>query len=206
LDKREELKLRELIRKELEARHAVEGLDGESGERRATGGMSEERRRMIEEEVAAFHRKRGDTRQYVNDEGDVEWLTEAEIIEREKQLPVDIEELEIGQRKVRNRVVLLSLLLFAGLALMFVSLREETGSVQVICNIPQATIYLNGAPTEYTTDRKLEGLTPGSHIISVAKLGYLVKGERSQRIMISASSPEIVVFRLEPRNEQNIRG
>ncbi|MFH1852034.1 MAG: hypothetical protein ABIA75_06780 [Candidatus Neomarinimicrobiota bacterium] len=199
MDKKEEARLRELIRKELENREALKGLADAADERDyVPGGMSEERARIIEEEIRKFHTERGKAREYVNDEGDVEWLTEAEILERGKQLPVDMEELEIGQKHVRNRVMMLSLLLFVALVLMFVALREKTGSVQVICNVPKATIYLNGSATEYLSDYTLKGLPGGSHLISVFRPGYVANGAANARVRIVPGSEEIVILKLKP--------
>jgi hypothetical protein len=205
MDKQEEARLRELIRKELENRTAIKASEAPRDGVR-TSGLSEERQRIIADEIREFHRRRGGAQEYVNEEGNVEWLTEEEIVERDKQLPVDMEELEVGQRDVRNRIVLLSVLLFAGLALMFVSLREETGSVQVICNVPRATIHLDGSPTEYLTDFTLKGLPAGAHLISVSKTGYVAYGERSARIDLSEDEQEVVVLRLEPKSPRWIHG
>ncbi len=203
MDKKEELKLRDLIRKELESRAEMKSSAEDSdGERYIPGGMSEERERIIEEEIRAFHLERGNAKEFVNEEGDVEWLTEAEIMEREKQLPVDMEELEVGQKHVLNRVLILSLLLFAGLVLLFVALRERTGSVQVICNIPRATIHLNGSPTEYLSDYTLKGLPGGSHLVSVSKFGYTAEGAKNAKVRITPGSDEIVVLKLKPVPEQ----
>lgn len=204
MDKKEEAKLRELIRKELENREALRDSSKSADEREyVPGGMSEERERIIEEEIRKFYSERGDAREYVNDEGNVEWLTEDEILEREKQLPVDMEELEVGQKHVRNHVITLSLLLFVALVLMFVALREKTGSVQVICNIPKATIYLNGSPTEYLSDFTLKGLPGGSHLISVSKYGYTADGPKNARVRVTPGSEEIVVLKLQPITQSN---
>jgi hypothetical protein len=199
MDNQEEARLRELIRKELENREALKASDENAlRDRRESAEMSDERRRIIDDEIQAFHKRHGRSKEYLNDEGNTEWLSEDEITAREKQLPVDIEELEVGQKHVRNRVLLLSVLLFIGLVLMFIALRERTGSVQVICNIPRATIYLNGSPTEYLTDFTLESLPAGSHLISVAKVGYIPDGDKSERVKIVAGTEEIVVLKLKP--------
>jgi hypothetical protein len=199
MDNQEEARLRELIRKELENREALKD-SGENAlrDRRESAEMSDERRRIIDDEIQAFHKRHGRAKEYLNDEGNVEWLSEEEIVNREKQLPVDMEELEVGQQHVRNRVMLLSLLLFVGLVLMFVALRERTGSVQVICNIPRATICLNGSATEYLTDFTLKSLPAGSHLISIAKPGYVPDGVKSATVKITAGAEEIVVLKLKP--------
>jgi len=200
MDKREEARLRHLVRKELESRERVRAEEAaELAERGAE--MSDERRRIIDEEIRRFHQRRGDTREYENEDGEVEWLTEAEIVEREKQIPVDIEELEVGQRSVRNRVVMISFLLFFGLVLMFVALRERTGTVQVICNVPQATILLNGSPTEFRTDHILRGLPAGYHLVSVRKEGYVADGNPATRVRVGPGDDEIVVLKLKPLNQ-----
>ena len=151
LDPREEEQLRQLIRKELENR---EKLRSRSVPQLGDGDISAERRRVIEDEIADFYRSRGGYLAVTNEHGEVEWLTDAEAREREQQIPVDMEELEEGQRRVRLRIVVLCALFFVAVVLVFVAMREKTGRIQVISNVPDATIILDGASTEFQTDFK----------------------------------------------------
>ena len=196
MDPREEEQLRQLIRKELENR---ERLRTPTASQLDNGTVSEERRRVIEDEIAAFYQSRGGFKPFTNEQGDVEWLTESEAREREQQIPVDMEELEAGQRRVRLRVVIMSVLFFLGVLLLLLVMKEKTGSIQVISNVPGATIILDGSPTEFVTDFKLQKLTAGSHLISVTKPGYVPEGQASVRVELRAGQDEVVVLRLRPQ-------
>jgi hypothetical protein len=197
VDRAEEQRLRDLIRSELENREKLRsGIAEDIRHRRTEAGEADERRRIVDDEIRRYYESKGGYREWVNDDGDTEWLTVEEIAEREKQIPVDMEELEEGQRHVRNRVVLLSVLLFLGLVMIFFALREKTGSIQVISNEPGATILLNGVPTEYTTDFTLEGLQAGVHLISLNKFGYEADGLHSARVKVTPGEDQVVVLKL----------
>jgi len=195
MDPQEEKQLRQLIRKELEnreqLRHTPESPDGEE--------LTEERRRIIEEEIRNYYLNKGGHRPFTNEEGDVEWLTEPEIRERERQIPVDMEELEVGQRRVRMRMILLTGLFFLVIILLMLAMRDRYGSIQVISNVPGATIVLDGSPTEFLTDSKLSKLPPGAHLIAVTKPGYIADGPASLRVNLKAGVNEVVALKLIPQ-------
>jgi hypothetical protein len=199
IDPREEEELRNLVRRELEARQRLhrERTD-DLRARRESGGFSEERRRIIEEEVEAFYREKG-YRRYESDDGEVEWLSDDELLDRERQLPVDMEELAVEQRRVRNRFVFILLLGFCGVVLLFLLMRERSGSLQILCNVPGATVLLNGSPTEFVTDCRMDHLPTGPILISIAKYGYLPDGLAAKRVSISAGDTEVVVLKLKPQ-------
>jgi hypothetical protein len=201
MDPREEEQFRDLIRRELENRERLRGSD----EHRLPKpeNVSEDRQRIIEDEIAAFYRAKGGYRRVVNEEGEVEWLTEQELQERDGQLPVDMEELEDGQRRVRNRILLFVLLGLFAVALVFVLMRERTGSIQVICNVP-ATIMLNGSPTEFMTDNRLDHLPVGPHVISVSKYGYVPDGDAGTKVDLKAGRSEVVVLKLKPQSTDSL--
>lgn len=205
MDPREEQELRDLIRKELENRDRLRGEQLAERTKHAAEHWSAERQRVIEDEIAAFYRAKGGYQRHVSDDGDVEWLTAAELDERGKQIPVDMEELEVGQRRVRNRLVAFIVLAIVAVVLLFVLLRDRSGSVEVICNVP-ATIYLNGSSTEFQTDNRLTHLPVGPHIISVGRSGYLPDGAGSARVDLRAGQTEIVVFKLKPMETDSGRG
>ncbi|MFZ5432827.1 MAG: carboxypeptidase-like regulatory domain-containing protein [Calditrichota bacterium] len=206
MDPREEEELRRLIRKELENRERLRDKHGEAERRQWTEDFSDERQRVIEEEIAAFYRSKGGYQRYENEDGEIEWLTDAEIREREQQIPVDIEELEVGQRQVRNRLIASVFLVVIVIALLMIVLRDKTGSVQVICNVPDAQISLNGSTTEYVTDAKLRNLPAGPHLISVSKYGYVPDGTASKRVDVRANHSEVVIFKLKPMQRDTLGG
>ncbi|HEY3294453.1 MAG TPA: PEGA domain-containing protein [bacterium] len=197
MDHREEEELRHLIRKELESREQMRGA-GPARMQHGSAGMPEDRRRIIEEEIEAYYLSRGGYQRVENEDGEVEWLTDDEIRERESQIPVDMEELEAGQRRVRNRLVLLVVLAFLAVTLLIILMRDRTGSIQVISNVPGATIVLNGSPTELHTNSRLDHIPVGPHLITVTKYGYVPDGPANVKVDLRAGQEEIVRFNLKP--------
>lgn len=196
MDPKEEKQLRGMIRKELENRERLRGTPISSSD---GADVTDDRRRIIEEEISNFYLSKGGYKPFTNEQGDVEWLTDAEVSERERQIPVDMEELEEGQRRVRIRIVLMSVLFFAVVVLLLLAMRDRYGSVQVISNVPGATIILDGSPTEFLTDFKLQKLPPGAHLISIYKTGYVPEGPASMRVDLKAGESEIVAVKLKPK-------
>jgi hypothetical protein len=204
MDPREEDELRQLIRKELESREELR----KQRTRLATGvpEMNEERRKVIEAEIEAFYRARGGYLRVENEEGEVEWLSEQELSERERQIPVDMEELEEGQRRVRWRMVALIALGFICLILLFFILHDSTGTIQVICNIPGATITIDGSATEFVTDARLDHLRAGPHLITVSKFGYVPDGQRAARVDLKPDGSAVVTLKLKPGSGNDTLG
>ncbi len=204
MNKQEEQELRKLIRRELENRERLsskeEDLSSDGPE------LSEERRRIIKEEISNFYLNKGGYKPFENEQGDVEWLTEAQARERERQIPVDMEELEDGQRRVRLRILTMIILAFVVLVLLLFAMRDRYGSVQVVSNVPGATIVLDGSPTEFQTDFKLSKLPPGAHLIAVQKAGYVPDGPASERINLGVGEHKVVALQLKPQPVSEPRG
>jgi hypothetical protein len=193
-----------LVRRELEARDRLHSeRTDDLRARRESGGFSDDRRRIIEEEVEAFYREKG-YRRYETEDGEVEWLSEAELHDRQGQLPVDMEELAVEQRRVRNRFVFILLLAFCGVVLLFVLMRDRTGNLQVVCNVPGATVHLNGSPTEFVTDCRMDHLPVGPLLVSVSKYGYLPDGPAARRVNVSGGQTEVVVLKLKPHTMDSL--
>ncbi|MBK6910138.1 MAG: hypothetical protein IPH10_04275 [bacterium] len=196
MDHTEEQRLRDLIRKELEAREELRGRE-KSVEVKLTTIDALERQRIIDDEIERYYAARGNYQRFVNEDDEVEWLTAEEVADRQRQIPVDVEELEEGQRTVRTNIVIIAVAAFIGLALMLYALRARHGSIQVVANVEGATILLNGQPTEFRTDHVLKDLTPGIHVISVVKTGYGIVGDPARSIELEAGEEEVVVFKME---------
>lgn len=206
MDPREEEELRQLIRRELENRERLREQPGSEPAPRWSEHASEERRRVIEEEIERFYQSKGGYRRFENEEGDVEWLTEVEILERERQIPVDMEELEVGQRRVRNRLIASVILAVLGMVLLMVLLHERTGSIQVICNEPGATVHLNGSATDFVTDTWLRNLPAGPHLVSVTKYGFTADSQATRRVDLRAGETEVVILKLKPTRTDTASG
>ncbi|MBK6766823.1 MAG: hypothetical protein IPG71_11080 [bacterium] len=198
MDHSEEQRLREIIRKELEAREDLR--DKERVASTPAPRLNEaDRQRIIDDEISRFYAARGNYKPFENEDGEVEWLTEQEILDRNRQIPVDVEELEEGQRHVRNRFLIIAVAAFLAVALMVYALQQRQGSIQVLCNVDGAVIVLNGHPTEFRTDNVLRDLPVGMHVVSVAKLGYGIVGDPARSVEVKAGAQEVVAFQLEPK-------
>jgi len=185
-----------LVRRELEARHRLhrERTD-DLRARREPGGLSDQRRQIIEEEVAAFYREKG-YRRYENEDGEVEWLSDEELHERRGRLPADMEELDVEQRRVRNRFMVILLLAFCGVVLLFVLMRDRTGSLQVVCNVPGATVHINGSATEFVTDCRMDHMPAGPVLVSVSKYGYVPDGPAALSVNVHGGENEVAMLKL----------
>ena len=204
INPREEEELRNLVRRELEARDRLHSeRTDDLRARRESGGFSEDRRRIIEEEVEAFYREKG-YRRYESEDGEVEWLSDEELRDREGQLPVDMEELTVEQRRVRNRFIFILLLAFCAVVLLFVLMRDRTGSLQIVCNVPGAAVHLNGSPSEFVTDCRMDHLPVGPLLVSVSKYGYLADGPAARRVNVSGGQTEVVVLKLKPHTMDSL--
>jgi len=195
----EEQRLREVIRKELEAREELRDK-----ERLSTAPLQRlneaERQSIIDDEIRRFYAARGNYQPFENEDGETEWLTEQEIADRKLQIPVEVEELEEGQRHVRNRFLLIAVAAFLAVVLMIYALQQRQGSIQVVSNVEGAVIVLNGQPTEFRTDNVLSDLPVGTHIVSVIKAGYGIVGDPARSVDVRAGKQEVVAFQLEPKS------
>ena len=199
MDPREEEELRHLIRKELDSReHVRSDPTGDSYTRPGPHGMPEDRKRIIAEEIEAYYEAKGGYHRVENEEGEVEWLSDIELRERQGQIPVDMEELEDGQRRVRNRLAMLVLRAFCAVILLIVLMRDRTGSIQVICNVPDAVIVLNGSATELHANSRLTHVAVGPQLISVQKYGYGPDGPANANVNLHAGQEEVVRLMLKP--------
>jgi hypothetical protein len=196
MEPREEDDLRHLIRKELESREQLKSKRVQL----ATGAseMTEERKRIIENEIERFYREKGGYLRIENEDGEAEWLSETELQERERQIPVDMEELEEGQRTVRWRMIAIVVLAFVSLVLLIVLMHDRAGSLQVICNVPGAQITIDGSPTEFTTNARLDHMRAGPHLIAVTKYGYVADGPQAVQVNVKGGNSTVVTLKLKP--------
>jgi hypothetical protein len=204
IDPHEEEELRNLVRRELEARDRLrrERTD-DLRARREPGDFSEERRQIIEEEVEGFYREKG-YRRYENEDGEVEWLSDEELHDRRGRLPADMEELEVEQRRVRNRFMVILLLAFCGVVLLFVLMRDRTGSLQIVSNVPGATVSINGSATEFVTDCRMDHVPVGPVLVSVSKYGYIPDGPAALRVNVRGGENEVVMLKLKPQTVDSL--
>lgn len=84
-----------------------------------------------------------------------------------------------------------------GSGLYFI-LHEGIGTIQVVCNVPEARVVMDAANTEYYTDAILQGIPAGEHLITVEKPGYRIEGEWIRRVELKSGEEAVLSFVLVP--------
>lgn len=194
----------ELIRREV--RRQIEEADqrrlrDEEERRRAEAHFQKEqaRRRIMAEEARAYYQNSPDYFEYINENGDSEWLTRKQILAREGYFDYEenVENLDVARRRIWLRLGawLTGVLLVAGAGIWY--LLDDTGSLVVLCNIPGATIRVDGQDTGQVTDARLD-LSPGEHLVEVSHPGYRPADEPYAVIKLEPRGEAEVQFRLRP--------
>jgi len=206
LSPEEEQRIREEIRAQLEQQLKAKQRKRElQDQRRRDRASDQERQRIFEEEERKFYEAQG-LQRHINRRGGVEWLTLEEI---EKRRRAGKERYRIRRKKKRiqrwmavARVFALVLIVGgAGGALYRMrSLRgtkkeEPVTVLWVRSNVQGAAIYVDGNPTEITTDGVIKDLLEGKHIVAVAKPGYVVVPDK-QEVRVARGDTIEVAFEL----------
>ena len=193
-----EEELRKQIRKELEA----EAAQARERRRQRAAPQRDEaedlRRRILAEERRRFFQDSAEHFEYVNENGDIEWLTREEIAAREGYF--DYEEHVEDPQAGRKRFLLLVSLgvlccALAGWGLIGWMLPAE-GRLSVFANVPNASILLDGQESGHRTDAILN-LPVGEHLVEVRAPGYQVSGEAVRMVSIQEDQTTICEFILE---------
>jgi hypothetical protein len=192
-----EEEIRALVQREIAEREKIRLLEKQiQDDRDRTKEEIIRYREIIDEEKRKYYESHPEYREYINESGELEWLTEEEIRQREQLFDSEIEELETGKKQAKWVLFLVFGLLFAAIILVIALLSEKTGTIQVISNVKGAHIILDSAPSEQLTDATFLDVPVGKHVISVQLPGYKIDGDQSQEINLSNKEREIVVFTL----------
>ncbi len=156
------------------------------------------RRRILEEERRRFFQDSAEHFEYINENGDVEWLTREEITAREGYFDYEehVEDPLAGRRRF---LIWMSVGVFVMLSAAWgvVSwVLPATGQLSVVCNVPAATILVDGQESGYTTDAILE-LPIGEHLVEVRAWGYHVSGDPVRVVTVQEDQLSLSEFRLE---------
>jgi len=200
MDPQQEIHIREEVRRQIEA--ADQRRRAEEEERRRAEGLFQQeqaRRRIMAEEARAYYQNSPDYFEYVNENGDTEWLTRKQILAREGYFDYEehVENLDEARRRVWLRLGGWMTLVAAGLLLAFWYLLDDRGTVVVLSNVPGARIFVDGQDTGQVTDARLD-LSPGEHLVELRHEGYLPAGEPFQVIRLEPRGSADLTIRLRP--------
>lgn len=128
--------------------------------------LAEEKKRLFENSTEHF--------EYVNENGDREWLTRKQILSREGYFDYEerVEDIPGGRVRVLWRwgIALALLVLFGWLGWAYI--QPDRHAVVVVSNVPGAEIWVDGQFSGTRTDASLE-LAAGEHFIEVRQPGFL---------------------------------
>jgi hypothetical protein len=196
----QEASIREEVRRQIE--EADQRRRAEEEERRQAETLfqhEQARRRIMAEEARAYYQNSPDYFEYVNENGDTEWLTRKQIQAREGYFDYEekVENLDVARRLVWLRLTAGLLLAGALLALAFWHVLDERGTVLVLSNVPGARIFVDGQDTGRRTDASLE-LSPGEHLLELRAPGYIPVDDPVRVIQLEARGELDLTIRLRP--------
>jgi len=192
-----EEEIRALVQREIAERERLRTLEKQiQNDRDRTKEEIMRYREIIDEEKRKYYESHPEYREYINEAGELEWLTKEEIRQREQLFDSEIEELETGKKQAKWVLFLVFGLLFTAVVLVIALLSEKTGTIQVISNVKGAHIILDSSQEEQVTDAIFLDVPVGKHVISIELRGYRIEGDLSQEINLSSKEREIVVFTL----------
>ena len=178
----EEKKLREEIRKKLEAREERYRESKQKEEELRRQRLEDRLRAKIrEEEEEKYYRERGYV-QYKNRHGEVEWVTPEE---KEKRQNSRRTRKVSSRRKRQKRKKMLrwattALMLFLAVGVLGFLYRynpkpvQKAGSIQIVTGISGARIFLDGKELNALSPDTLRHLVAGRHYVAVFKEGFSV--------------------------------
>jgi hypothetical protein len=200
LDSQQEARIREEVRRQIEASDRRRKQEEDARlQAEALFQQEQARRRIMSEEARAYYQNSPDYFEYINENGDSEWLTRKQILAREGYFDYEenVENLDEARRRIWLRLAawLVGLLVLCGLGIWY--LLDDHGSVVVLCNVPGARILVDGQDTGKVTDARVD-LSPGEHILEVRHPGYLPADEPFQILKLAPRGEQDIQIRLRP--------
>lgn len=194
-----EASIREEVRRQIEAEEQ-QRLEREAVRRSTEEQFHEEqlRQRIIQEETRSFYQNSPDYIEFINENGDSEWLTRKQIRAREGYFDYEehVEDPDRGRRVVGLRITSYVLGLLAVAIVLLLYILEDPASVHVLCNVQGAEIFVDGQRVEERTDALLK-LSPGEHLIEVRHLGYVNSAEPYQVLSLKEGEQRQLSFLLQ---------
>lgn len=197
--------IRKLAQREISEREKLRAQERSDSQQRTSDKDDIDRqKKIIDEERRKYYESNPDYQEYVNEAGEIEWLTKDEIREREGLFDDEMEELESGKKRAQFLLVSMLALFICTVLVIYVLLSEKTGSIQVISSVKGASIFLDSSPAELKTDAIFTDIPVGKHVVSVEMSGYKIVGDPSQQVNLSTNEREIVIFVLEEDTEAQV--
>jgi hypothetical protein len=156
--------------------------------------LADRKRKLYQEELRNYYQQRPDYREIIRDNGEVDWVPKDDVT-----LFDDVLE-DPAEAKKRQKLFILITLLFAISAglVIFLLLNTGSGSVKVVCNIPDAKILLDAASVQQKPGEPIPQVSAGDHVISVAKEGFHLVGPQVQKFSLKNRQTLEIKFTLEP--------
>jgi len=202
--------LRRQIRAEIELRDKERSKARQQREeRKAANETAERKRRIYREELHRYYQNRPGYKKIIRDDGEPDWIP-VDQVDKEEELFDEVLEDPLEARKRQKAIFLIFALLAVAVSVFFyLLLHEGKGTIQVYCNVPEARIILDAAPTQFYTTASgsggfaaiLKEVPSGEHFITVDKSGYVVDGEAIRKIELGGGDSEIITFTLVPQSQ-----
>jgi len=196
-----EEKARQLIREELMRREEQRRSRINVHEQYKLGTEDEEKLMRIQrEEERAFYKNSKDHFEYVNEVGEIEFLTRDEIRAREGYFDYEqqVENIDDEKKRVLKKLFVVIAGVFVFLFLLFLYMQPDVGQLAVVSNIQGASIVLDGQETGSVTNDILPDLSAGEHLVTLQKFGYMVKGDYVKTVQIRRNHETSILLEMIP--------
>lgn len=200
MDPQQEARIREDMRRRIAEEDARRrAVEDERQQAELLFQEEQARRRIMEEEARAYYQNSPDHFEFVNETGEVEWLTRKQIQAREGYFDYEehVEDLPGARRRVWVRMAAWLAILPVLALLLLWHMWTDKGRVAVLSNVPGARIWVDGQARAQVTDALLE-LAPGEHLIEARLPGYQPEGAPFQVVHVVARRQVDVTLRLRP--------
>jgi len=200
MEQQREQRIREEVRREIEAEEQRR-REAEILRRQEEEDHHEERARqqIVLEEKRKFYENSPEYFEYINENGDSEWLTHKHILAREGFFDYEehVEDPARGRRLLWVRSLALVALLAALGTAAWIYLSEEVGWIDVVCNIQRAEIHVDGQNSGFLSDARVQ-VPVGEHMIEVRKAGYDGPGTGVRHVVLGRGEHLLLEFLLDP--------
>ncbi len=191
--------LRRQIRAEIAERDRLrQKADHQRETEKSASVEAEKRRRIYQEELKKYYQDRPGYRQIVRDDGEVDWVPEAEVRHNAKLFDEVLEDPDTARSRMKWVLSLSGLVVLIVIVVMYLVLHERTGSIQVTSNVPGAQVILDDVRLDQFTDITVKEIPAGKHVVTVNLKGYKVQGESVRQIQLRGGQLEPLSFILLP--------
>jgi hypothetical protein len=156
------------------------------------------------DEKRKFFESSEDYFEFVNENDETEWLTRKQIQAREGYFDYEehVDNPASGRRKVFFFGVVALIIFMVAVAFGWIYMLEDLASVDVVCNIKEARILVDGQDSGFRTNANIE-LPAGEHLIEVIKLGYQNSESQIKYVDVKRDDKLLIQFKLQPLVESS---